>query len=55
VTLLILSGFLGTIVGRRVLLRVDDKLFRLTLNIVLAGLAARLIYSGVATLVDTGN
>ena len=55
VTLLILSGFLGTIVGRRVLLRVDDKLFRLTLNIVLAGIAARLMYSGLTTLVKTGN
>ena len=53
VTLLIAAGFLGTIFGRQVLLRIDEKLFRLTLNIVLAGLAARLIYSGVATLAKT--
>ena len=50
VVLLIVAGFLGTIVGRRVLLRVDEKLFRLTLNLVLAALAARLIYAGATTL-----
>lgn len=51
VALLIAAGFLGTIVGRRVLLRIDEKLFRFTLNLILAVLAARLIYSGATTLV----
>ena len=50
VVLLIVFGFLGTIVGRHVLLRVDETRFRLTLNIILTLLAARLIYAGSMTL-----
>ena len=50
VALLIAAGFLGTIAGRHVLLRVDEKLFRFTLNLILAVLAARLIYPGGTTL-----
>ncbi len=50
VALLIAAGFLGTITGRHVLLRVDEKLFRFTLNLILAVLAARLIYAGGTTL-----
>lgn len=46
VALLIAAGFLGTVAGRNVLLRVDEKMFRLTLNVILAVLAARLIYTG---------
>ena len=46
VTLLVAAGFLGTVAGRHVLLRVDEKLFRFTLNLILAVLAARLIYAG---------
>lgn len=50
VVLLIAAGFVGTIAGRHVLLRVDEKLFRFTLNLILAVLAARLIYAGGTTL-----
>ena len=50
VILLITSGLLGTIMGRRVLLRSDEKRFRLTLNVILALLALHLIYAGGATL-----
>lgn len=50
VALVIGAGFLGTIAGRHVLLRVDEDLFRFTLNLILAVLAARLIYSGATTL-----
>ena len=46
VALLIASGLLGTIVGRRVLLRANDKRFRFTLNVILTLLALRLIYAG---------
>ncbi len=53
VGLLIASGFLGTVVGRRVLLKVDEKRFRLVLNVILTLLAARLIYSGTAEFLTT--
>jgi uncharacterized membrane protein YfcA len=36
-------GFLGTLAGRHILLRVDPKKFTLVLNIVLTLLAVRLI------------
>ncbi|MDH5531615.1 MAG: sulfite exporter TauE/SafE family protein [Paracoccaceae bacterium] len=49
ICLLILFGFLGTVVGRQVLMRIDEKRFKIALNIILAVLAARLIYSGAAT------
>ncbi|WP_425091483.1 sulfite exporter TauE/SafE family protein [Tropicimonas sp. S265A] len=51
--LLIASGFLGTIVGRRVLVRVDEHRFRLILNVILTLLAARLIYAGTADFLIT--
>ncbi len=50
IVLLILSGFLGTVAGRHVLLRTEEKWFRLALNLVLTVLAVRLIYSGAAGL-----
>jgi len=53
VAVLIAAGFLGTVAGRHVLLRVDEKLFRFTLNLILAVLAARLIYAGATTLATT--
>ena len=53
VGLLIASGFVGTVVGRRVLLKVEEKRFRLVLNVILTVLAARLIYAGGANLVAT--
>jgi uncharacterized membrane protein YfcA len=50
IALLILSGFLGTLAGRHVLMRTDEKRFRLALNVVLSLLALRLIYAGVTGL-----
>lgn len=54
VALLIASGFLGTVVGRKVLMRVDEKRFRFTLNLILTLLALRLIYAG-GTAMATGG
>lgn len=51
--LLIASGFVGTVVGRHVLLKVDENRFRLVLNIILTLLAARLIYAGAAEFQST--
>jgi uncharacterized membrane protein YfcA len=56
VALLIGAGFLGTVVGRQVLARIDEKRFRLVLNAILAVLAARLIYAGTTRLLaDTSG
>jgi uncharacterized membrane protein YfcA len=44
--LLIVFGLLGTLVGRLLLARIDERRFKLALNAILAVLAARLIYSG---------
>ena len=46
IALLIGFGFLGTVVGRQVLTRIDERRFRLALNTILALLALRLIYAG---------
>ncbi|SMX41088.1 sulfite exporter TauE/SafE family protein [Maliponia aquimaris] len=46
ITLLIVFGFLGTVAGRHVLTRIDEKRFRFALNLILTVLAARLIYAG---------
>lgn len=46
IVLLILSGFLGTMVGRRVLFRMNEARFKLVLNGILTILALRLIYAG---------
>lgn len=50
VALLIVAGFLGTVAGRYVLARIDEKRFALFLNLVLTVLALRLIWSGGAEL-----
>jgi uncharacterized membrane protein YfcA len=50
VLLLIAAGFLGTLAGRHVLLRIDEARFRLSLNIILGLLAVRLIYAGGTSL-----
>lgn len=52
--LLIAFGFLGTLVGRLVLARVDEKRFRFILNAILTILAVRLIYSGASVLLAEG-
>ncbi|WP_227271663.1 sulfite exporter TauE/SafE family protein [Roseobacter weihaiensis] len=46
VALLIAAGFLGTVVGRQVLTKINEKRFHLLLNAVLTVLALRLIWSG---------
>ena len=50
VALLIACGFLGTLVGRMILIAIDEKRFRIILNILLAVIAARLIVSGLLSL-----
>lgn len=55
VVLLVLSGFLGTIAGRHVLMRTDDGRFKLMLNMVLGLLSLRLIYAGCVTLFGGGS
>lgn len=46
VALLIGAGFLGTVVGRHVLTKIDERRFGLALDTVLTLLALRLIWSG---------
>lgn len=48
IVLLILTGFLGTIAGRQVLTRIDEKRFKFALHAILTLLAIRLIYTGGA-------
>lgn len=50
VAVLVVAGFAGTVVGRHVLTRIDEKRFVLFLNIVLTLLALRLIWSGLQSL-----
>lgn len=52
--LLILFGFLGTLAGRLVLSRIDEKRFRFILNAILTVLALRLIYAGATVLLAEG-
>lgn len=42
------AGFLGTLVGRRVLLRISDRGFRLALDAVLVLISLRLIWNGLS-------
>lgn len=44
---MIASGFLGTVAGKHVLARIDEKRFKLVLNAILILLALRLIWAGV--------
>ena len=41
-------GFLGTVVGRRVLMRIDEVRFKFVLNAILIVLALRLIWAGTS-------
>ncbi len=52
VAMMIAAGFLGTVCGRAVLTRIDERRFRIGLNILLAILALRLIASGGLDLVQ---
>lgn len=47
---MIAAGFLGTLVGRLVLNRMDDRRFRLALDTILILLSLRLIYGGASEL-----
>ncbi len=47
IALMILSGFFGTVLGRKVLMKIDQKLFSRVLNIILTLLALRLIFTAV--------
>ncbi|MGI9371961.1 MAG: sulfite exporter TauE/SafE family protein [Hyphomicrobiales bacterium] len=47
---MILSGFIGTMLGKRLLIKMDDKFFHKVLSIVLTVLAIRLFYQGITAL-----
>ncbi|MGB0798609.1 MAG: TSUP family transporter [Planktomarina sp.] len=47
---MIATGFVGTLVGRQVLRRMNDAIFGKALNVILMLLAARLIWQGIAAL-----
>lgn len=46
IVMIIAAGVLGTLAGRLMLARIDDRRFRMVLNIILTLLALRLIYAG---------
>lgn len=50
---MIAAGFIGTILGKKVLLKVNQEAFHRGLKIVLCILALRLIYLGVITLINS--
>lgn len=50
IALMIASGIVGTILGRRYLVKVSDERFHLTLSCVLTLLAARLLWDGLTNL-----
>lgn len=45
--LMIASGFAGTVAGRMLLNRIDDRRFKLALDVILVLLSLRLIYAGL--------
>ncbi len=53
IVLLIAAGVLGTLAGRVMLARIDDRRFRIVLNAILTLLAARLIYAGAVDIFFT--
>ena len=54
IALLIAFGVLGTLVGRLLLARIDERRFKFALNAILAVLALRLIYAGGSELISGG-
>lgn len=44
ILLMICSGFIGTLIGRKLLIKADEQRFQAWLNIILSALALRLIY-----------
>jgi len=47
---MILSGFVGTVIGKRCLVKMNDVLFHRVLAVILTLLAAKLLYDGVMAL-----
>jgi uncharacterized membrane protein YfcA len=54
IIVMMISGFAGTVIGKSLLNRIDDRRFRLALDTVLILLSARLIYSGLSALPGIG-
>jgi len=50
VVAMILSGFLGTVIGKHVLVKMNDRTFHRILAVLLSVLALRLLYEGVSLL-----
>jgi len=48
IVLMMISGFVGTIIGRNILLNLNQKAFETGLNIILSLLGLRLLYSAIA-------
>jgi uncharacterized membrane protein YfcA len=48
---MVAAGFLGTVAGRHVLMRIDEKLFKMALNGILVVLSLRLIWAGSEALI----
>lgn len=48
IVLMICAGFLGTLAGRMVLLRINDKTFKRALDVILVIISLRLIWNGFA-------
>jgi uncharacterized membrane protein YfcA len=55
IVILIAVGFIGTLIGRMVLTRMEDRSFRLVLNAILTLLALRLVYAGASELWAKGG
>ena len=49
---MVLSGFAGTLIGKRFLVKMDDKLFHKVLSLILNLLALRLLYEGVTLMLN---
>jgi uncharacterized membrane protein YfcA len=47
---MVLSGFLGTVIGKHVLVKMNDQTFHRVLAVILSLLALRLLYEGVKLL-----
>ena len=47
---MVASGFVGTVIGKLVLLKMNDVLFHRVLSVLLTLLALRLLYQGVSAL-----
>ena len=47
---LVLSGFLGTVVGKHVLVKMNDQTFHRIISVILSLLALRLLYVGLSLL-----